>query len=104
MSGEVLSDGGLPVTRRGICWSTSSNPTVSPEVAAEGGIPLILSSQEGSTDEGSGVGPFSSELTALRSSTRYYVRAWAENSMGITYGNEESFTTEEAGREAARNL
>ena len=99
VSGEVLSDGGLPVTRRGICWSTSPNPTVEPSAPAEGGVPAALADE--STNEGSGVGAFTSELKPLRSGTTYYVRAYAENSLGITYGNEESFITDQDGREAA---
>ncbi len=99
VSGEVISDGGLTVTRRGFCWSTSSNPTVEPSAPAEGGVPSALSDE--STNEGSGVGPFSSELKPLSAGTTYYVRAYAENSLGITYGNEQMFSTEQDGREAA---
>ena len=75
--GNVVSDGGASVTARGVCWSTSQNPT-------------IASSH---TTDGSGPGSFTSYLTGLTASTTYYVRAYATNSVGIAYGNEVSFTT-----------
>ena len=76
--GNVTSDGGLTITERGVCWSTSSNPTVS------------LSTK---TIDGSGVGSFVSDLTGLSASTTYYVRAYATNSNGTSYGTQISFTT-----------
>lgn len=75
--GNVTSDGGATVTGRGVCWSTSQNPTVSDD----------------HTTDGSGTGSFTSNLANLTPSTTYYVRAYATNSMGTAYGNEESFTT-----------
>ena len=71
--GNVTSTGGSPVTSRGVCWSTSRNPTIS-----------------GShTTNGTGAGSFTSNITGLTPSTLYYVRAYAVNSIGITYGNED---------------
>lgn len=75
--GYVTSDGGLPVTVRGVCWGTSANPTV-----------------DGThTTDGSGMGNFISSLTGLTTSTSYYVRAYATNSLGTAYGNQVTFTT-----------
>jgi hypothetical protein len=65
------------VTARGVCWSTSPNP---------------ISTGSHSTD-GSGTGAFVSSLTGLTANTLYYVRAYATNSVGTTYGNEVSFMT-----------
>ncbi len=75
--GNVTNSGGANVLERGICWSTSHNPTVSGSHAANG----------------SGMGAFTVEMTGLNSSTTYYVRAYATNSAGTAYGNEVSFTT-----------
>jgi uncharacterized protein (TIGR02145 family) len=75
--GNVTSDGGEPVTVRGICWSTIPNPTTT----------------DSHTTDGSGTGPFTSYLTELTINTPYYVRAYATNSVGTAYGNEQSFTT-----------
>jgi len=75
--GNVTSDGGASVTARGICWSSSSNPTTS----------------DNHTTDGSGTGTFSSNITGLTPTTQYYVRAYATNSIGTSYGNEVIFTT-----------
>ncbi len=75
--GNVTNNGNATVTARGVCWSTSNNPTIA-----------------GShTTDGSGNGEFTSEITGLSSGTTYYVRAYATNSAGTGYGNEISFTT-----------
>ncbi len=75
--GNVTADGGATVTARGVCWSTSQNPTVS----------------NSHTTDGSGTGSFSSSITGLNPNTTYYVRAYATNSEGTAYGNQVSFTT-----------
>ena len=75
--GNVTSDGGATVTARGVCWSTSQNPTVS----------------NSHTTNGSGTGAFTSSITGLTSNTTYYVRAYATNSAGTAYGTQMSFTT-----------
>lgn len=75
--GSITDDGGTPVTHRGICFGTSPTPTTANT--------SILS--------GSGTGSFTSNLTGLKDSTTYYVRAYAINSAGTAYGNELSFTT-----------
>ncbi len=78
-SGWIIDDGGAPVTSRGLVWSTSKKPTVE--------------ENEGMTEEGVGTGLFISELTNLSPDTPYYVRAYATNSGGETYGNQVEFTT-----------
>jgi uncharacterized protein (TIGR02145 family) len=75
--GTVYSDGGAPVTARGVCWSTSPNPTTG----------------DNHTTDGTGTGTFVSYLTNLSPNTTYYVRAYATNSVGTAYGNQEVFTT-----------
>ena len=75
--GNVTSDGGAPVTERGICWSTSQNPTTS----------------DLHTPSGSGTGSFTVNMNGLEPGTTYYVRAYAINSVGISYGNQVSFST-----------
>ena len=75
--GNVTSDGGATVTERGVCWSTSQNPTVSDSHASSG----------------TGTGSFAVQMTGLSANTTYYVRAYAVNSAGTSYGNEVSFTT-----------
>ena len=75
--GNVTDDGGATVTARGVCWSTSPNPTLN----------------DSHTTDGSGTGEFTSTLNELVSETIYYVRAYATNSVGTAYGNEVIFST-----------
>jgi len=75
--GNVTEDGGSAVTARGVCWSTSTSPT------------LI----DNHTSDGTGTGTFTSSLTGLNQHTTYYVRAYATNSTGTAYGNQQSFVT-----------
>jgi uncharacterized protein (TIGR02145 family) len=75
--GNITSENGASVTERGVCWSTSANPTIA----------------DNKTTEGTGTGSFSSALAGLSGGTTYYVRAFATNSGGTGYGNEISFTT-----------
>ena len=75
--GNVISDGGATVTVRGVCWSTSHNPTIA----------------ENHTTDGTGTGNFISNITGLSASTTYYIRAYAINSVGVAYGEELIFTT-----------
>ena len=75
--GAVTSNGGATLSAWGICWSTSANPTL-----ANSFLQNTVSS-----------GSFSSALSGLTQNTTYYVRAYATNSAGTAYGNEQSFTT-----------
>ncbi len=75
--GNITADGGSPVTARGICWSTSPSPSVS----------------NSHTTDGSGNGSFTSAIVGLTINTTYYVRAYATNLVGTSYGNEISFST-----------
>lgn len=75
--GNVTDDGGAAVTARGVCWSTSQNPTIS----------------DNHTSDGNGTGSFTSNLTNLTANTTYYVRAYATNENGTSYGEQKSFTT-----------
>jgi len=75
--GNVTSSGGDTVTARGVCWSTSQNPTIN----------------ESLTVDGNGLGTFTSLITGLEPNTAYYVRAYATNSAGTAYGSQQFFTT-----------
>ncbi len=82
----VTDNGGAEVTDIGICWSTSPNPTTS-------------SNKKGNS---TGNGSFTSTITGLLPNTNYYVRAYATNSVGTSYGNEISFKTNPAPIELAK--
>jgi hypothetical protein len=75
--GNITSDGGSMVSERGVVYDTSTNPTLSNNF----------------TTDGTGTGVFTSQLTGLSPLTTYYVRAYATNSVGTSYGNELSLLT-----------
>lgn len=79
--GNVTDDGNGTVTARGICWSEVQNPTINNIYSEE-------------TNNGTGTGSFTSQLTNLKENTTYYVRAYATNEKGTSYGEEKSFKTE----------
>ena len=80
-SGGTISDnGGAAITANGVCYSTTSSPTISDSKTTDAiGNPETT--------------PFVSSLTGLTPNTTYFVRAYATNSAGTAYGNEISFTT-----------
>jgi len=75
--GNVTSNGGGSLTATGVCWSTSSSPTIS----------------NSHTSDGTSTGVFVSNLSGMIGNTTYYARAYATNSVGTAYGSEISFTT-----------
>jgi hypothetical protein len=85
--GQVMADGGAPVTARGVVWGSEPNPTFANR----------------HTIDGTGTGAFVSEIAGLSPETTYYVRAYALNRAGTAYGEEISFTTK-AGEYAIRVL
>lgn len=76
VSGNVASSGGSTVTDRGIQYSLLPNMT-----------------SPGTSASGTGTGAFSSTLTGLTLGTTYYVRAYATNTTGTSYGAIYNFTT-----------
>ena len=77
VGGNISSDGGAEVTERGICYSTTANPTI----------------ESNKIVSGNGTGKYTINLTDLQDSTTYYVCAYAMNKKGIAYGEQKSFTT-----------
>jgi uncharacterized protein (TIGR02145 family) len=75
--GNVTGDGDAEVMAKGICWNTSGNPAIT----------------DNKTSDGAGTGSYTSSLINLTPNTKYYVRAYATNSVGTKYGQELSFTT-----------
>ncbi|HEV7330209.1 MAG TPA: hypothetical protein VGN63_04145 [Flavisolibacter sp.] len=73
VTGSISGTGNI--TARGICWSTSQNPTINNNKTANG------------------TGNFTASLTGLTAATTYYARAYATTSSGTIYGNQISFST-----------
>jgi hypothetical protein len=70
-----VTDGGYPITERGFCWGTAPMPTT----------------QQSKTLVGTGAGAFTASVTGLNTNQLYYVRAYAINSLGVGYSEQESF-------------
>ncbi len=77
--GEVVYEGCGYVKQRGVCWDTVNNPTLSNDY----------------TSDGTGLGAFVSHISGLTPHATYFVRAYAINDVGVFYGNEVSFTTDD---------
>ena len=75
--GKVIADGRSPVTARGVCWSKSELPTIDGD----------------HTVNGAGIGEFSSQITDLEPGMTYFVRAYATNKLGTSYGEQDTLTT-----------
>jgi hypothetical protein len=74
LSGIITDDGGADITARGFCWAKDAEPTIS----------------DGKIAAGTGTGKFEGTLEDLEPNTRYHVRAFAENMVGIAYGSDNS--------------
>ncbi len=75
--GEVTYDGGTAVTQRGICYSTSANPTTADSKVTSAGT----------------TGAFEVNISSLVTNTTYHYRAYATNSKGTSYGDDKTFAT-----------
>lgn len=76
--GEVIDNGGSPIITKGICWSRSERPTI----------------EDDFVEDSSGDSIFTSLLSDINDNTKYYVRSYAINNEGVTYGNQVSFISE----------
>ncbi|OQB20843.1 MAG: hypothetical protein BWY11_02268 [Firmicutes bacterium ADurb.Bin182] len=79
LSGNVTASGGAEVIERGFVYGTDPDPVI--------GRPGAIQIRSGS-----GLGGFTAKLTGLRPNTVYYVRAYAVNREGTSYGAVLSFT------------
>jgi len=77
--GSIDNNGGSAITQHGVCWGTSSNPTISDDKTEEGATGVL--------------GNFSSLMTGLSANTTYHVRAYATNENGTGYGADRTFST-----------
>ena len=68
--GNIIDDGGLSITARGVCWSISTEPTIN----------------DAHTTDGKGIGDFTSNLAGLTEWNKYDIRAYATNAKGTVYG------------------
>ncbi len=76
--GTISNNGGLSITANGVCWSTTA------------GTESIIGNA--TTDTVVQSGAFTSSLSGLNNNTTYYLKAYATNANGTTYGSEVTFT------------
>ncbi|MHA1483600.1 MAG: hypothetical protein ACTSQA_09255, partial [Candidatus Heimdallarchaeaceae archaeon] len=79
-NGNITDTGGLNLTKRGICWNTTGNPTVADNKSEETGS--------------FGTGAFTRPITGLDPNVQYFVKAYAYNEAGYAYGDQVDFTTD----------
>ncbi len=73
--GNIQFIGGSDIISKGIVWDTTHYPTITTFID--------------SSHNGNGVGTFTVLLDSLTTGTKYYVRAYATNSQGTAYGNQQ---------------
>ncbi len=78
--GTIILTGGGTISDKGICWSETENPTIN----------------DNTVSAGTGSDAFNSAIGLLKPNTTCYVRAYAVNEIGTAYGDQKSFTTEDA--------
>ena len=76
--GTITDNGGGEILAKGVVWSGGKSPTIALDTK---------------TNDGSGVSSFTSQMSNLRTGYTYYVRAYATNEAGTTYGEEQIFKT-----------
>lgn len=78
-SGNVSFNGNSEVIQKGIVWGTSPGPTINSNI--------------GKSNEGGGIGSFTSSIGNLSLGTTYYFRSYATNSVGTSYGETISYNS-----------
>ncbi|MFC6997177.1 cadherin-like beta sandwich domain-containing protein [Rufibacter roseus] len=91
LGGDVTANGGAKVTERGVVY-VASETAVEPTIGTDGHV------KDSFTTGGSGV--FSETISGLAFNTKYYVRAYAMNEVGTSYGAVQEFTTAAASTNA----
>jgi len=75
--GTLITDGGVRILEQGICWDTIPNPTIT----------------KNKKNDTSGKSIFTDTISGLKPNKTYYIRAFATNFTGTSYGKNETFTT-----------
>lgn len=77
VTATIVSNGGHPVSKHGVCWSTHHAPTVNDHFSLAQDISY----------------PFYCQMTGLDASTTYYYRSFIVNDEGTKYSKERSLQT-----------
>jgi len=79
ISASLNDSGGLPILSKGICYGTTNNPSITNATRVDA--------------SDSNLGFYSIDISGLLKNRRYFVRAFAENSLGVSYSRNLNFTT-----------
>jgi hypothetical protein len=79
VNGTIIDIGAPNPNQHGFCWNTTGMPDLGDTITEQGDVNMT--------------GPFSSVISELIPDITYYVRAYATNTAGTSYGNEVSFST-----------
>ena len=83
--GTVTDVGGCDITDKGVCWNSTGGPTLATAAHSSGG---------------SGSSAFSALASGLTQNTSYYIRAYATNCYGTSYGDVRSFVAGKSGSDS----
>jgi hypothetical protein len=75
--GKIMHDGWVDITQKGMCWSTTTSPTIKDYI----------------TQNTTEVDSFVCTLSNLEPNTKYFIRSYATNSIGTSYSEEFEVTT-----------
>ncbi len=78
VSGDIISDGGSQVSRSGIVWDLSDEPTINLATRVQ---------------SGKGMGQFDHTIGELLGNSTYFYRAYATNEVGTAYGDSRTLRT-----------
>ena len=78
IQGNISSEGGSQVTQKGFCWSITPNPIINSTYVS---------------NNGGGSGVFNFQINNLTPATTYYIKSYATNASGTSYGNQLIITT-----------
>ena len=79
LNGTISAEGDTPVTSYGFCWSTTGTPTIADIKIDKGALNVT--------------GSYTHAMTNLEMGKVYYIRAYATNTNGTSYGSLQAFQT-----------
>ncbi len=85
VTGELESDGGVPLEEYGVCWGLNNNPTIYNNKIRV--LTELTKADNSASSSKSILGKFSQEINGFPETKTYYFRVYARNKNGIIYGN-----------------
>ncbi|MBU8892509.1 MAG: fibrobacter succinogenes major paralogous domain-containing protein [Bacteroidales bacterium] len=83
---NINHDGGLEILEHGLCWNMSGEPSIDDSISMNFVDQTILYA---------GVENFTYSINNLEINSIYYIRTFTTNELGVSYGDEYSFSTKD---------